>query len=207
MSPDTILTFLVASALLSLAPGPDNLFVLAQSALYGKRAGILITLGLCTGLIFHTLAVALGVAAIFAVSAIAFTALKVCGAAYLLYLAWQAFKTSSCVDKNITSLKLSGYQFYKRGIIMNMTNPKVAIFFLAFLPQFASPESSSITLQLVLLGMLFIVVALIVFSIIALLSAHLAVYLKKSQKAHIWLNRTAATIFALLAARLLFVSR
>jgi len=92
MNPESLATFIVASLILSLAPGPDNIFVLTQSALYGKRPGIIITLGLCTGLIAHTTAVALGVAAIFLVSASAFTVLKLIGAGYLLYLAWQAWK-------------------------------------------------------------------------------------------------------------------
>ena len=85
---ESIAAFIVASALLSIAPGPDNIFVLTQSALYGKKSGIFVTLGLCTGLIVHTTAVAFGIAAIFQTSVVAFTILKVLGALYLAYLAW-----------------------------------------------------------------------------------------------------------------------
>src|SRR5690554_405688 len=92
---ETLLLFAFASAALAVAPGPDNIFVLSQSALYGPRAGICVTLGLCTGLLAHIAAVALGVAVIFKTSALAFTLLKVVGASYLLYLAWQAFRAGS----------------------------------------------------------------------------------------------------------------
>src|SRR5690554_6655222 len=99
MPVEAIVTFVIASALLGIAPGPDNIFVLTQSALYGKKAGVLVTLGLCTGLIVHTTAVAFGVAVIFQTSAVAFTTLKVIGAIYLLFLAWQAFRASkSCLN-------------------------------------------------------------------------------------------------------------
>jgi threonine/homoserine/homoserine lactone efflux protein len=91
---DSLIGFVIASALLSIAPGPDNLFVLMQSALYGKMSGVFVTLGLCTGLIVHTAAVAFGVAAIFQTSVVAFTVLKIVGALYLAYMAWQAFCTS-----------------------------------------------------------------------------------------------------------------
>ncbi|HEY5931038.1 MAG TPA: LysE family translocator, partial [Burkholderiales bacterium] len=92
---DSVLVFFTASALLALAPGPDNIFVLTLSALHGRKAGLLVTLGLCTGLVGHTLAVALGIAALFQASAIAFAALKIAGACYLLYLAWGAFRASA----------------------------------------------------------------------------------------------------------------
>ena len=95
ISSETIITFSTASILLALAPGPDNIFVLTQSALRGKRAGIVVMLGLCTGLIVHSSAVALGVAVIFQASAVAFSALKFVGAGYLVYLAWQAFRASA----------------------------------------------------------------------------------------------------------------
>jgi threonine/homoserine/homoserine lactone efflux protein len=101
---DTLAAFFLASVLLALSPGPDNIFVLTQSALYGKLAGISVTMGLCTGLIVHTLAVTFGVAVIFQTSAMAFAALKICGAGYLLYLAWQAFRASAApIDAFITA--------------------------------------------------------------------------------------------------------
>lgn len=199
---ESLMTFIVASTLLGLAPGPDNIFVLTQSALYGRRAGILVTLGLCTGLVVHTSAVALGVAAILQTSAIAFTVLKIAGALYLLYLAWQAFKTSSARLRNRTAKLLTPMQLYRRGIVMNVTNPKVSIFFLAFLPQFVSPENGGVAQQIFILGTLFILVTLVVFGGIAVLAGTLGSWLNDSPKAQIVLNRVAGTVFAGLALKL-----
>jgi threonine/homoserine/homoserine lactone efflux protein len=208
LNSESLLTFIAASSLLSLAPGPDNIFVLTQSALYGRRAGILITLGLCTGLIFHTTAVALGVAAIFMVSATAFTALKLVGAAYLIYLAWGAFRASAqSLDNGPNTTCPEALALYRRGIIMNITNPKVAIFFLAFLPQFADESAGNLSGQLLLLGLVFILAALVIFSIIASLAGLIADHLQKSSRAQLLLNRTAALIFTALALRLATATR
>ena len=198
--------FLGAAVLLSLAPGPDNLFVLSQSALYGARSGIVVTLGLCTGLIAHTAAVALGVAALVQSSATAFMVLKLAGAAYLVYLAWQAFRAGAA-DANGTAPQLSAWQLYRRGVLMNITNPKVSIFFLALLPQFADPQRGSMALQLMLLGGLFIIAALLVFGLIALAAAGLSSKMKQSPKAQLWLNRLSGVLFIGLAARLAWVDR
>lgn len=199
---ESLFTFLFASVLLALAPGPDNIFVLTQAALYGRTEGVLVTLGLCTGLVVHTVAVAFGVAAIFQASAIAFNGLKVIGAVYLLYLAWQAFTASASFLENGKSNKLSGLQLYRRGIIMNVTNPKVSIFFLAFLPQFAIPENGLVTQQMFILGALFILVTLVVFGGIALLAGTLGTYLKRSPRIQIYLNRIAGIVFIGLAMKI-----
>jgi threonine/homoserine/homoserine lactone efflux protein len=141
---ETLSAFFVASALLALAPGPDNVFVLTQSALYGKLSGLVVMLGLCTGLLAHTGAVAFGVAVLFQTSVLAFSLLKVVGAGYLLFLAWQMFRTSpERVDMHGNQRKSLG-TLYRRGIVMNVTNPKVSIFFLAFLPQFTDPQLGSV---------------------------------------------------------------
>ena len=156
--------FFSASILLALAPGPDNIFVLTQSAIRGKLAGWVITLGLCTGLIGHTLLVSSGVAVIFKASPVAFIILKLAGGAYFLYLAFLAFRAAAT---KLSSSKNSGtslFQLYQRGIIMNMSNPKVSIFFLSFLPQFANPERGPIMLQIMILGFVFIISTLIVFT-------------------------------------------
>jgi len=123
---ETVLTFLLASLILALAPGPDNIFVLTQSALNGKASGVWVTLGLCTGLIVHTTVVAFGVAVIFQTSAMAFFALKAAGACYLLYLAWLAFGTAAAQMDNRKAKKLTMGKLYRRGVIMNVTNPKVS---------------------------------------------------------------------------------
>lgn len=200
---DALTTFVIAAALLSLAPGPDNVFVLTQSALYGQVSGLLVTLGLCTGLLVHTAAVALGIAVIFQTSAVAFTALKLVGAGYLLYLAWQAVRAAPAVLSDVSSTTRSSAALYRRGIYMNISNPKVSIFFLAFLPQFASPERGAIALQIMMLGGLFICVTLLVFGAIALLAGTLGARLNRSATAQRNLNRVAAIVFAALAIKLL----
>jgi threonine/homoserine/homoserine lactone efflux protein len=200
---DSLITFFIAALLLSLAPGPDNVFVLTQSALYGRVSGLLVTLGLCTGLIVHTAAVALGIAVIFQTSPIAFTALKIVGAGYLLYLAWLAWRAAPASLSEVSSTTRSYGALYRRGIYMNISNPKVSIFFLAFLPQFASPERGSVAVQMMILGAVFIFATLLIFGAIALLAGSLGAWMSRSDSAQRYLNRLAGTVFAALAIKLL----
>ena len=203
VSADTIIALGLASVLLSLAPGPDNIFVLTQSALYGRRSGIFITLGLCTGLLFHTTAVAFGVAAIIQTSTWAFTALKLSGATYLSYLAWQAFKAPiERIDDRTQMAAASPVRLYQRGIVMNITNPKVSIFFLAFLPQFTTPGAGSIAAQITVFGLVFLLSTLLIFSLIAILAALIGSWLTRSDKAQKYLNRIAGLVFVGLALKL-----
>ncbi len=206
-SAETLITFFTASILLGLAPGPDNIFVLTQSALRGKGSGLIVMLGLCTGLIVHSLAVALGVAAIFETSALAFSALKYLGATYLLYLAWQAFRASAEKIQTTADASISRRKLYCRGIIMNITNPKVSIFFLAFLPQFANPARGPIWLQILLLGGLFILATILVFGSIALLAGSLGQLLNRSDRAQKILNKLSGTVFVGLALKLASTER
>lgn len=199
---EALSAFFVASVLLGLAPGPDNIFVLTQSALHGRGAGLAVTLGLCTGLMVHTLAVVLGVAVIFQVSTVAFTALKFTGAAYLLYLGWQAFRAAATPLSAPDSLHPDRLKLYRRGILMNITNPKVSIFFLAFLPQFSDPARGSVSLQIALLGAFFIFATILVFGSIALLSGTLGGWLNRSTRIQSILNRVAGTVFIGLALAL-----
>ena len=155
LSFETTCAFFVASLLMAMTPGPDVIIVLTQSSLYGMRAGVLTTLGLMTGLLGHTLAVALGVAVLFQTSEAAFTALKFLGAAYLLYLAWQSFR-SGVFRAFLTQSLFPGYgTLYRRGFLSNITNPKVTLFCLAVLPQFVEPERGHPTLQILSLGGLY----------------------------------------------------
>ena len=200
---DTLATFLVASLLLCAAPGPDNLFVLTQAALHGRAAGLRVMAGLCVGLLGHTALVALGIAAMFQASPLAFALLKFAGAAYLLWLAWQAFRTPLTGMASTHPQAQTPGRLFRRGIFMNLTNPKVLIFFLAFLPQFADPARGPVPLQIALLGGLFIASTVLVFGAIAWLSGSLSHRLLRSPRAHRWLQRAAAAIFVALALRLL----
>lgn len=204
---ETAIPFFFASLLLGLAPGPDNIFVLTQASIHGKQAGFSVVFGLCTGLIVHTMAVALGVAAVLKTSAYAFTILKLAGALYLLWLSWQAFRASKqqlTLDKKS---RLTNWQLYRRGIFMNVTNPKVSIFFLAFLPQFIDPAKGQVALQIVSLGGLFIVATVMVFGAISFIAGSLGQRVGQSDRVQRMLNRIAGAVFLLLAVRLASVER
>jgi len=199
---ETILTFWLASTLLALAPGPDNIFVLTQSALHGKGSGIVTSFGLMTGVLVHTCAVAFGMAAIFQTSETAFSLLKVAGAGYLLYLAWKSFRTKEQSISGRGNGRPTYRQLYVRGILMSVTNPKVSIFFLAFLPQFADPARGSMTLQFLQLGGLFILSALVVFLGVALLAGMLGQWMNKSPRVQSAMNKTAGLVFTALALKI-----
>lgn len=201
---DVATTFFVAAVILAIAPGPDNIFVLTQSMLYGARAGVAATLGFTCGLTGHTAAVALGVAALFQTSPVAFTVLKMVGAAYLLYLAWLTFKSGS-LRADADARPFPGHwALFRRGVIMNITNPKVTLFCLAFWPQFAVPGLGNLPWQMVQLGILFMLATLLVFSVVALLGGQLAQWLNRSPQYQILMNRVAALLFVAMAAALLF---
>ena len=196
LSFETTCAFFVASLLMAMTPGPDVIIVLTQSSLYGMRAGVLTTLGLMTGLLGHTLAVALGVAV-----------LKFAGAAYLLYLAWLSFRSGTS-KASLQKAQFPGYgTLYRRGVIMNITNPKVTLFCLAVLPQFVEPERGHPTLQILSLGGLYELACLIVFTAIAALGGRMATWFNRSDRAQMLMNRIAGCIFLGLALMLAFASR
>ena len=204
MTFDLWLSFLVASSILAIAPGPDNLFVLLQSAMHGPKAGIMVTLGLCVGVLLQTLFAAFGVAAVVATSAVLLTIIKCLGAAYLSYLAWGAWHApvmqGNQFDNQAKSSALTSFQLWRRGILMNITNPKVLIFFLAFFPQFLIPGSTekSVMLQMLEMGTTFLIVTIIVFSGIAWCAGTLADRIR-SECFQRYLNKISAVIFIALA--------
>lgn len=205
---DTLLVFLGTALVLGFTPGPDNLFVLMQSATQGRRAGMAVVLGLCTGIVVHTTAVALGLAALLAASPLAFTVMKAAGAAYLLYLAvgaWRAPASALTGASQAPAEPLAA--LYRRGIVMNLSNPKVLLFFFALLPQFVVADRGPVALQLAVLGGVFILATLISFGLIAWAAGLLGERLRRSPGLQRGLNRTAALVFAGLAVRLATVQR
>ena len=150
----TLLYFLGASAALTIAPGPDNIFVLTQGICRGRHAAIITALGMCSGVSVHTVAAAFGISALFYSSLLAFNLVKYAGAAYLLYLAYKTLSERSSLALGTPDSR-SGAALFKRGFIMNVLNPKVALFFLAFLPQFVTPSAGHVPLQMLLLGAIF----------------------------------------------------
>ncbi len=166
--------FLLTSVLLTLAPGPDILYLITKSLSDGARAGIVLACGLVSGIFFHTMLVMLGVAALISSSPAALTALKYFGAAYLLYLAYGAFGASGKLKLGRAETDRSTAELYRRGVLMNVLNPKVLLFFLAFLPQFISIDVGwSTSMQIAVLGLTFAAQGLIVFSIVSICAARL----------------------------------
>ena len=204
LSFETIIAFVTASVVLSLVPGPDNIFVMTNSALKGWKVGFYITIGLCTGLIGHTILVAIGVSVIFQTSLLAFNGLKIIGACYLVYLGWLSLQSKE-LKIGSTASENANRSYFLTGVVMNLTNPKVALFFLVFLPQFVNPINGSVTLQIFQLGFLFILSALCVFSSIAFLGSFLEAYLKKSSAVNKNINNIAALVYFALAINLFFV--
>lgn len=202
-TPETLATVFAASLMLAITPGPDNLFVLTQAALRGAAAGLMVVLGLCTGLILHTSLVAFGVAAIFQTSELAFSLLKYLGAAYLIYLAWGAFRAGAAEldGQGVESHGLGA--MYRRGIVMNVTNPKVSIFFLAFLPQFADTERGSLAAQIFVFAGAFLLATLLVFGGVAIAAGKLGAWLRERPGVQRGMNRMAALVLFGLAVGLL----
>ena len=203
MGPETLISFFAASLMLALAPGPDNIFVLTHSVLQGRQAGLAVVMGLCTGLLVHTTLVALGLAAIIQSTGWALAVLKIFGAAYLLYLAWRAITARPLSLDEASAFKPSFVWSYRRGVIMNISNPKVLLFFLAFLPQFVSPQADNMTQQILLLGGFFIVATILVFGAMALMAGQLSTLFRRSPQLQCNLNKLAALVFIALALHLL----
>ena len=168
---DQILLFLISSLALTMMPGPDILFVINQS-LEDRKSGLLVAFGLCSGLIVHTLVLAFGLSAIIEQNNNVIIFFKYFGSAYLFYLAFQEFKKNRAI--NVRQKE----NFYLRGVFMNLINPKVLIFFLAYFPNFLFSDTISIPYQFIILGTIFILQALIVFSIVSLVSNRLTSILK-----------------------------
>lgn len=199
-----VISFLLTAIVLTLMPGPDILFVIAQSIAQHKRAGIMTALGLCTGLIVHISFAALGISAIIYRSSTAFTIVKLAGAAYLLYLAWQSFRSRNETYLLQKQKPLAFFSLYKKGIIMNLLNPKVSLFFLALLPQFVNEANGNVPLQMIFLGLIFIVQALFVFTAVSFLAEKIGSLLKKHSTLSKKLNIIQSILFALIAFQIAF---
>ena len=200
MNVEILFSFAFATSALSLSPGPDNIFVLTQSIVNGKKYGLATVFGLMTGCLVHTTLVAFGVSAIIKENENIFFAIKLFGAIYLLYLAYQVFISD---DKILISTdkvqKKSTKELFKKGFLMNVLNPKVTIFFLAFFPRFLFSETTSTIIQFYVLGLLFILVSASVFSTIAILAGSISIYLKQHDKAGVYLKWGQIIVFISIA--------
>ncbi len=175
--------FITASLAVIVAPGPDNIYVLTRGVAQGREVALASAWGMCSGLLFHTTLAALGLSAILARSAVAFSVVKYAGAAYLMYLGIRALLSkeefASSAEEALPARLRS---FFLRGLTMNLLNPKVAVFFLAYLPQFASPGTGGVALQLLALGLIFALLSVVIFSTIALFSGILGDRLSRNPR-------------------------
>lgn len=206
MDGSTFMYFLTAAILLTLAPGPDILYLLTKSLADGAKSGIILACGLVSGIVFHTTLVMLGVATLIKSSATALMLLKIFGAAYLLFLAFGAFKSARAGKKislSKSGAKSSSAALYKRGVLMNVLNPKVLLFFLAFLPQFVNLNSDGASLTILFLGVTFAAQALIIFSIVALTAGRVRNLLLRKKNIGRVMNLIEAAVLTLIAAGLI----
>lgn len=199
-----ILSFIGASILLTLMPGPDILLVITESITNGRKNGVALATGLSSGVLIHTIAAATGLSLIIQNSAFAFQVLKYAGALYLLYLAILTIKDSSMptIEKGGKEQKQPFLKLVRQGFIMNVLNPKVSLFFIAFLPQFVKEGSLSFSTQMMILGGIFMVQALIIFSLVAFLAGRLSPYLNSPTfwKTTKWGKASVLGILAILLA-------
>lgn len=200
----TLMYFLTASVLLTLAPGPDNMYLLSKSLADGARSGIILAGGLVSGILFHTMLVIIGVAALLQSSPIALGLLQYIGAAYLLFLAWGAFHSKGELRLATTLPSDERGALYKRGVLMNVLNPKVLLFFLAFLPQFVNMEHPSVNLHIALLGFIFALQAFAIFSVIAIGAGHIRSRIMRKKNLGLIFSRIEGCVLTVIALFLLF---
>ena len=198
----------MAAFLLNLSPGPDIAFILGHTVKGGAKAGTAAMLGIWTGAFGHVVLAVSGLSAIVAASAIAFSAVKWIGVAYLVWIGIAAIRSSgaSLMPKVLPAQK-GNWTIFRQGVLIDLLNPKVAIFFLAFLPQFTSPGAGPIWAQLFLHGTLIIVVAAVIEPPLVMLGGRLTAKLRDSPRVAVWLDRTLGTLLIGLAARLAYLER
>ncbi|WP_404440468.1 LysE family translocator [Stutzerimonas chloritidismutans] len=198
------LVFFSAALALNVSPGPDLLFVLSRTLSGGRRVGVASACGVCSGALVHVAAAALGISAILATSALAFAVVKYVGAAYLLYLGIQALRSAGAgMQLNLNAApRTSAWQAYRQGILVDILNPKAAIFFMAFLPQFVRPDQGAVAVQLLVLGVLVVMVAIVVECALVLLAARASSALRENRRLSQWLDRVLGSVLIGLGIRL-----
>jgi threonine/homoserine/homoserine lactone efflux protein len=199
--------FLIAAALLTIAPGPDNVYVLTRGITQGRLAGLAAAVGFAAGCLFHTALAAFGIAALIKSSPLTLTLVKLAGAAYLIYIGARiliaAFRPSrkAQIAVNQTEPLLSLTAIFKQSVIGNMLNPKVTLFFLSFLPQFLNPKAGNEAIQMAVLGALFMLQTVVIFGVIALASGFIGDKLRTNPRIALWLDRLAGITFIALGIR------
>ncbi len=193
--------FLVASALLTIAPGPDILYVLARGVSQGPRAGIAAALGFASGCIFHTVLAAVGIAALIRSSELAFDIVRYAGAAYLVWIGIQALRHRSQFSVEASRDRRTLSTIYRQSVLGNMLNPKVTLFFLAFLPQFVNSGAGQVGLQMALLGAIFMLQTIVIFGAVAIFAGWIGAWMRRKPAIGERLNVFAGLTFIGLGVR------
>jgi threonine/homoserine/homoserine lactone efflux protein len=204
ISPEQFYGFLAAAMLITVSPGPDNLMVLGVGMSRGRARGIAFGLGCALGCLTHTVLATLGVSALIAASPMAFSALKVFGGLYLVWLGWGALRSTGGAKVAAQGLPdESLVKLFGKGLFANSINPKVVLFFLSFLPQFVVAERGGASWQTAQLGLVFTVQACVLFGLLGYFSGAIGKWINRSPRAGLWLDRIAGTIFVGLGVRLI----
>ena len=205
MNYEILSAFILATVALAIAPGPDNIYVLTQSISNGIKYGLSTTAGLITGCVVHTTFLAFGVSVLIKENDQIFFVVKLFGAIYLFYLAYKVYHTRAHISLEKTEIpKKSLSQLFRQGFIMNVLNPKVTIFFLAFFPGFLFSKDLNTVIQFYVLGLLFMIVTFIIFSSIAILSGAIAQQIKKHSGIELFLRWLQIVVFSGIGIFLLF---
>ncbi|TAL45561.1 MAG: LysE family translocator [Chitinophagaceae bacterium] len=200
--------FLSVSILINLSPGPDMLYTAARSLSQGTRAGLVSALGIFAGCLFHITAAVFGLSAIIAQSAFWFSVIKYAGALYLIYLGVKSLLNIKPTQTEIAALDVIPLKkIFLQGLITNLLNPKVAIFFLSFLPQFVNPSSVHIKEQIIFLGLWFDVQGVLILMLVALLTGYFSRLLKQNKKFWKWQDKITGLILVALGIRMFFVRK
>jgi threonine/homoserine/homoserine lactone efflux protein len=200
--------FLATGVLLNLTPGPDTVYILGRSITHGRRAGVASALGISVGSIFHTCAAALGLSAFLATSASAFTAVKLAGAAYLIFLGVRALlERNHDLSLPAQFKRNDAAAAFRQGVLTNILNPKVALFFLAFLPQFIEAATPSKMVAFLILGLTFVTTGTLWCLILAWFSSAFSARLRGNTTAAALLNRIVGSLFIFLGLRLALAAR
>lgn len=197
-------SFIIATTLLALSPGPDNVFVLIQSARYGKKSGMAVVVGLMSGCLIHTSVVAFGLSTFIESNENLYLILKIFGCSYMLFLAFKAHKSKVELNASKQNMPTIGlFKLFKQGFVMNVLNPKVSIFFLAFFPAFLFSKTIPLFTQFYILGFLFIMVSFMVFSAYVILSNYFSKLFFKSNRKLLLLKRLQTGFFVGIAVVIL----
>ena len=198
------LVFLSAALAINISPGPDLIYIVSRTIAQGRRIGLASSLGVCTGALVHIFAAALGLSAILTTSAMAFAVVKYIGAAYLFYLGIQTLRSKGIFfdvkvkQENRTSV----WKAFRQGVMVDVLNPKVAVFFMAFLPQFIRPELGHTSAQIIFLGLLVNIMGIAVEAMVVLTAARTTGFFRSNPRVSVWLDRILGSVLIGLGLRL-----